>query len=197
MRFAVSTIAALITPTVIVFFLALIRYFSEKESQKMTNRSFCVRSHKSFSLVSVAWLAMSTCIYIGLQSDKTYLSNVTFRYGMDAFLAMMFFLSIYLIIFVFMHKIVVNGNVITVFYVFRRHRTFSFNDIVRVKRKVVGHRWQVEKFIVETSGGKKFSFESTEIAYDRFVKALCNKVIRSKLIGFEDSDFRHSRKDKK
>ena len=79
------------------------------------------------------------------------------------------------------HKVVVKDDVITVFSVFRKPYSFSFDDIVLAKRKVLG---QNEKITVKTNLGRKFSVEMGESAYERFAEAIKIKVKTDRLIGF-------------
>ena len=174
-----AIVIALLVPASVNFIFALIRYFSDKESRKMTTRSFCVRLNKGVALIGVIEVALVTVIFCGLLSEPTYLLPKEIMY---VFLSIMAYIGMYLIFYTLAHKIVVSGNQIVIFSPFKRRRVFSFDDIIFAKRKIVGRG---EKIIVELSGGKKFTIENIEISYDRFIKVLHNKVSRSKLSGFD------------
>ena len=190
---------SLIIPASVVFVVSFMQYFSHKESLKMTKGSFCVSLHKGYVFIAVAEIAMMTVIWVGTYLQQNIVTdNMWGRLLMDVAMAALVFLGIGGTIHILFHKIKVEGNRITVFRPLRKTFSCSFSDIESVKKRNPKNQYNIAKITVRTYSGKKFSFDSTEIAYDRFEKSLCNKVIRSKLIGFdEDSNFNHSRKKKK
>ena len=189
-------VISLIIPASAVFVVSFMQYFSNKESLKMTKGCFCVSLHKGYIFLAVAEMAMMSVIWVGTYLQQhSFTDNMWGRLLVDVASAALVFLGIGGTIHILFHKIKVEGNRITVFRPLRKTFSCSFYDIESVKKRDPKNQYNIAKITVKTYSGKKFSFDSTEIAYDRFVKALCNKVSRSKLIGFEDSDFKHSQKN--
>ncbi len=177
-------IVTLMLPSIVSFIMALIRYFSDKADRKMTYGSFEIRLHWSLSLLGGVGLLVFGGLFIGLiMQNNGYQGSFEFVRQVVAYViaSILLCLCVLLILGPLMRKIVVRGNEITIFYTFMRPCSFSFDDIVYARKKVIG---QGEKIVVKTSFGKKFAVENMEISYDRFIKALKNKVNRQYLSGF-------------
>ena len=188
-------VISLIVPASVVCLLTFMQYFNNKESMKMTEGCYCVSLHKGYIFLAVAGLAMSVVIGVGiyLQID-TVTYNVWRNLCGYAGVAALSFIGMGALSHILFHKIKVDGNKITVFRPLRKTFSCSFYDIASVKRRAPNNGYNFEWITVKTYSGKKFMVDNNEIAYDRFVKSLCNKVTRSKLIGFEeDRNFKRHR----
>ena len=176
-------IVTLMIPSIVSFFMALIRYFSDKSGRKMTYGSFEIRLHWSLSLLGVVgFLVLGGLFIVAIMQDNGYQGTFWTVRQVVAYVivSILLCLCVILILGPLMRKIVVRGSEITIFYAFKRPCSFSFDDIVCAQKKVIG---QSEKIIVKTSFGKKFAVENMEISYDLFIKALKNKVNRQYLRG--------------
>ena len=130
---------------------------------------------------------MTVVLWIGIYSQEHFgPDNMWRKILIDVGLEFLMFLGIGGLSHILFHKIKVDGNKITVFRPLRKTFSCSFYDIAFAKRRAPNNGYNFEWITVKTYSGKKFMVDNNEIAYDRFVKSLCNKVPRSKLIGFEE-----------
>lgn len=110
-------------------------------------------------------------------------------YSMIAFyviFGVFFWLGIYLIIKTIRFRIVVEKNKITVYPLFSRAYTVTFEDINTVIRQTKKqHKGLAERIVISTKQGKKIIAEHTFVAYFKLVDKIQNCVDSSKLKGFE------------
>ena len=81
-------------------------------------------------------------------------------------------------------KVIVTGLQISVFPVFKKSYTFSFIDIVEVRRQVKKNQMKSERIVIKTKFGQKLVLESQAIAYNMFLVELKDKVNHKYLFGF-------------
>ena len=180
-------VVSLIIPASVVLVCSLMQYFNDKKSLKMTKGNYCVSFHKGYLFLAVAYFAMITVVWVGVYSQEHFgPHNLWKKVLTDVTMTALTVVGIGAIIQILFHKTKVDGNKITVLRPFRKTFSCTFYDIASVKKRNPKNQYNIEKITVKTYSGKKFSVDNREIAYDRFVKSLCNKVTRSKLIGFEE-----------
>lgn len=98
-----------------------------------------------------------------------------------------FWLGIYLVIKTIRFRIVAEKDQITVYPLFSRAYTFTFEDITSVERQTKNmNRRQAERIVIRTKQGRKVIAEDAFIAYFKFVDKIQAFVDVSKLKGFEE-----------
>lgn len=81
-------------------------------------------------------------------------------------------------------KVIVKGDKITVYSLFNKPYSFSFDEIISAKRQVKKNKTKSERIVIKTSNSKRLIVESAEISYDRFLKRIQSDVKSEHLIGF-------------
>ena len=97
----------------------------------------------------------------------------------------MIWLGIYMIVQTLAFRIVVNAKKITVYSPLRKPHTFTFDDIVFVKRQVKKNMTRSERIVIKTKFGKKVIAENAEVSYKRLIKRIAADVNKTCLHGFE------------
>ena len=150
---------------------------SYKAEKKIDERSFIIRVPKSILMVGVTSILVPFLILLGMIcfDEDASLGSIIFAFS---FFVIMMFAGIYLIATTLLHKIIIQGNKITVYPIIKKAYTVEFKDIVSVKivRLARGER------VVVTTESKKFSVECDCIGYERFIKLIYRKVSQGKII---------------
>ena len=96
-----------------------------------------------------------------------------------------FLIGLYIIIKVSTYKIIINEKNITIHSIFKKPYTFTFDDIVFVKREIKNTYYHLaEKIIIKNTVGKKIIVESLCQNYEKFIVKVKENVDDSKLYGF-------------
>ncbi len=101
---------------------------------------------------------------------------------------MFFWLGIYVVIKTIRFQMVVEEKIITVYPLFSKEYSFTFNDVNTVVRQTKKqYKKQAERIIICTEQGKKIIVENSFVSYFKLVAKIQKCVDSSKLIGFGQS----------
>ena len=116
----------------------------------------------------VCWLVM-TLFTVFSDPDPHWIFYITF--------GLFSLLGLYLVVKTVTFRVVVKGDLITVYSALRRPYSFRFNEIVFVKRQVKQTYYgQGERMIIKAKDKKRVIVESSEISYFRMLDKIKNKV---------------------
>ena len=148
------------------------------KSEKITNdKLFVIRLPKSMLIIGVTGILVPFLILLGMILFDEDASSGSIIFAFSFFVIMMF-AGIYLIVTTLLHKIIIQGNKITVYPIIKKAYTVEFKDIVSVK---IVRLTRGERVVVRTES-KKFSVECDCIGYERFLKLIYRKVSQGKII---------------
>lgn len=98
-----------------------------------------------------------------------------------------FWLGIYLVIKTMRFKIIVDGGKLTVYPLFSRAYTFTFEDINSVERQTKNqYKRQTERIVIHTKQKRRIVIENSFMSYFKLVDKIQECVDLSKLKGFEE-----------
>ena len=124
----------------------------------------------------VCWLVM-TLFTVFSDPDPHWIFYITF--------GLFSLLGLYLVVRTVTFRVVVKGDLITVYSALRRPYSFRFNEIVFVKRQVKQTYYgQGERMIIKAKDKKRVIVESSEISYFRMLDKIKNKVSNDLRTGF-------------
>lgn len=124
----------------------------------------------------VCWLVM-TLFTVFSDPDPHWIFYITF--------GLFSLLGLYLVVKTVTFRVVVKGDLITVYSALRRPYSFRFNEIVFVKRQVKQTYYgQGERMIIKAKDKKRVIVESSEISYFRMLDKIKNKVSNDLRTGF-------------
>ena len=124
----------------------------------------------------VCWLVM-TLFTVFSDPDPHWIFYITF--------GLFSLLGLYLVVKTVTFRVVVKGDLITVYSALRRPYSFRFNEIVFVKRQVKQTYYgQGERMIIKSKDKKRVIVESSEISYFRMLDKIKNKVSNDLRTGF-------------
>ena len=163
----------------VITILALIigKYLSNNPQKNTNDKLFVIRLPKSMLILGVTSILVPFLILLGMFFFDEDASSGSIMFAFSFFVIMMF-AGIYLIVTTLLHKIIIQGNKITVYPVIRKPYSIEFIDIVSVKivRLVRGER------VTVTAESKNFSVECYCVGYGHFIKLIHRKVDRRKII---------------
>jgi len=142
--------------------------------------SFVVQYPKFIFYIGVLCNIVFIIVLLGFTLFSKQLPHLIFY----IFCAMFLSWGTYLILKGCKFKVIVTGLQIAVFPVFKKSYTFSFIDIVEVRRQVKKNQMKSERIVIKTKFGQKLVLESQAIAYNMFVVELKDKVNHKYLFGF-------------
>ena len=124
----------------------------------------------------VCWLVM-TLFTVFSDPDPHWIFYITF--------GLFSLLGLYLVVKTVTFRVVVKGDLITVYSALRRPYSFRFNEIVFVKRQVKQTYYgQGERMIIKAKDKKRVIVESSEISYFRMLDKIKNEVSDDLRTGF-------------
>lgn len=186
MNFAVILLCIFV-PACLALLYHTVLYISEQKSssQKATKGKFtvsipniCATIGIITAIVSGGFILFSPMLWPN-ENDSMIIFYVIF----GAF----FWLGIYLVIKTIRFRIVAEKDQITVYPLFSRAYTFTFEDITSVERQTKKQRKRLaERIVIRTKQGKRIIAEYTFVAYFKFVDKIQASVDASKLKGFEE-----------
>ncbi len=147
-----------------------------------SNSSGCLilKFPKIFLWVGVAGVIVSAAIITMFTIFSTELPHLIFYIAFEA----VFIASIFIILKTSLFKVVLQGNTITVYNVFKKTYSFEFKEIISAKRELKGDQFNSERIVIKTSSGKKFNVTSHQSNYNEFSKKIKTNVSREHLSGF-------------
>lgn len=179
-------LSSIFVPACVTLLLHIIHATTYKASyKKVAKDQFTVCVPNIYAVIGAI-----TAIVFGvfILSSPIIWSNES-GYSMIAFyviFGVFFWLGIYLIIKTMRFRIVVEKNKITVYPLFSRAYTVTFEDINTVVRQTKKqHKGLAERIVISTKQGNKIIAEHTFVAYFKLVDKIQNCVDSSKLKGFE------------
>lgn len=152
-----------------------------KESKTMSDENFTIMIPSIVLIIGAMCALMSTVVLLGF----TFLSNERPHFIFYVTFGLFFWFGMYLILRTLTFKVMVKGEKITVFSVFKNPYTFTFSEIVSAVRQVKKSQTKSERLVIKTANGKKLIVESIEVSYKRFAKKIQLEVKSEYLVGFE------------
>ena len=153
-----------------------------KPSKRMSDENFTVTLPEIIGFIGAIAVFTAIAVMLGftfLSAEKPHLFfYITF--------GTLLWLGLYLMIKTFTFKVVVMGNLITVYSTFRKPYSFTFADILSVLRQVKNNQVKSERMMIRTICGKKLIVESAEISYNRLLNRIYIEVPQDRLVGFEE-----------
>lgn len=171
-------------PACVALLFHTILYISEQKaaSKKLTVSipNICATIGIITAIVFGGFILLSPWIWPNESDDSRIIFYVIF----GAF----FWLGIYLIMKTIRFRIVVDENQITVYPLFSRAYTFTFEDINSVERQTKNmNRRKAERIVIRTKQGRKVIAEDAFVAYFKLVDKIQACVDASKRKGFEET----------
>lgn len=174
-------LSTIFVPACVVLIFSMMQKNGIRKSKTMTDENFTVMIPVTVLIIGAMCSLMSILVLIGF----TFFSNEHPHFIFYMTFVLFFVVGIYLILKTIIFKIVVQGEKITVFSVFKAPYTFTFSEIVSVVRQVKKSQTKSERLIIKTADNKKLTIESSDVSYKRFVRKIQLAVRDEYLIGFE------------
>ena len=102
-----------------------------------------------------------------------------------AFFGLILLACAYLLGKALIYRVEVRGESITVHNLLRKPYTFTFRQIVSVKRRGGKGQWGQGRLTIRTDAGQKLVMESAEVYYWRLAERIRAEVRPDRLTGFE------------
>ncbi len=175
---------AITMPTVLMFVFTAIRNAKSNPHREMTDQSFVVKLPKMIAGIGLAGdviLVIVTIILTIYWSGKAnYKSFIVLYAGFGLFSLLYIYFTLKGLIF----RVVVSGENITVYDIFRLPRRFTFREIDSAEVIITGGQINPEQLVIRTSAGKKIVVEGMAVEYDRLVKRVKEEVLPERLKGY-------------
>ena len=183
-----TIIYAIFTPLVLRFFFSELKKSKIAANNTMSDEKFIVMLPKIILLLgvgSIILFASIILVFIFLSNSSLNAPNNPGNIFIYIVFGVFICLGGYLTLKTAKFKVIVQDNEITVHSVLFRPYTFTFDEIVSVKRQVSKNKIKSESMLIKTKLGKKLNVESAEISYDRFLRRITAEVNSELLVGFE------------
>jgi uncharacterized membrane protein YjgN (DUF898 family) len=175
-----TILTATFVPVCVTLIFALLGKTNISEFDEMSHEQFIVSLPKTFFVIGLISDLFFAVAIIGLP----FISKENPHVGFCIIFGLFLWLGTFLILKAWRFRVVVNGEDITVYSIIRVPYTFTFSDIISVRRQVKRNRIKSERIIVKTKSGRKLILESSEISYEKFQMKIKSKVCPELLIGF-------------
>lgn len=159
---------------------SLLAQSKDKAKKRITDQDFTVQVPMGIFGLGVALVIAFVLLTLGFTFFSKELPHTIFY----VFAGIFIFFGLYLIFKTLCFKVIVRGNSITVYSIFRRPYTFGFQDIVTAVRQVKNNQVKSERIVVRTESGRKLIVERVEIGYANFRKKLYEELDHARLTGF-------------
>lgn len=173
-------LSAVFIPAVVALVFSLSKQSEIKKSKRMTDNKFVIMMPNILLIVGAVDAFLVSLIVLG----GTFFSEEIPHPLLYILGGMFIWTGMYMVIKTILYKVVVEGNKITVYPLFRKSYTFYFSDIVSAVRKVHNNNMQSESILVKTADGKRLNVEDLEVSYKRFSKRIQEEVNSEYLKGF-------------
>ena len=174
-------LSAIFLPACVMLVYSAIRRTDCNVSKAMTNERFTVSIPRIVLIIGMACALMSTVVILGFTFLSAELPHIIFYIVFGLFL----WLGMYLVLKTLRFRVVVKGEIITVYSILSKPFTFEFCEIISAVRQVKKNQVKSERIVVKTTSGKKLIVESSEISYERFLQKIKLEVKSECLSGFE------------
>lgn len=174
-------LSAIFIPACVMATFAMIQKSNVKTNKTMTDKQFVVMIPKIVLVIGVICDLMSVVVLLVFTLFSQKLPHVIFYIVFGSFL----WLGTYLILKTLKFKVIVKGEEITVYSIFAKPYTFTFDEIIFAMRQVKRNQVKSERIVIKTIFGKRFIVESQEISYKRFSQRIKSEVKSEYLVGFE------------
>ena len=174
-------LSAIFVPACVILVFSIMQKNSIKRSKEMTDSDFTVRIPDMVIIIGAMGALMGTFIMLLFTFVSDEYPDLIFY----VFFGLYVWVGIYLIVKTITFKVIVKGEKITVFSIFKKPYTFTFDEIVSVVRQVKKNKKKSERLVIKTAGRKRLIVENIEIAYQIFLKKIQSEVKKEYLHGFE------------
>lgn len=175
-------LAMLYVPPLIVVFVAILQNRKIPKIARQNDDVFNVFIPEAVMYLGVLLTVMCSALIL----IPTFFGNP--HRMMYLFTGIMLWFGIYMIVRPLTFRIVVKGKEITVYSALQKPYTFTFDDIVFVKRQVKKNMTRSERIVIKTKFGKKLIAENAEVSYRRFVKKIKQEIDED----ITDACFKHN-----
>lgn len=172
---------AIFLPPLVTSVISIIRKPTGKINGRFSDTYFIVMLPNAVLWIGILDVVTSMLLLFGFTLFSTEKPHLIFYLACGAFL----WLGMYLALKTLCFRVIVDGEKITVFSVFKKSYTFTFNDITSAVRQIKNNRVRSERIVLKTTTGKRMIVENSEISYMRFMKRIIAEVKSEYLFGFE------------
>ena len=175
---------AVTMPTLLTFVFTAIRNAKSNPHREMTDQSFVVKLPRmvaGIGLVGIVVFVGVGIILVLYWSGKANYKSFIVLYVVFGFFLLLF---IYLALKGLIFRVIISGNRIVVYDIFRLPRRFTFGEIDSAEVIVTGGQISPEQLVIRTSAGKKIVVEGMAVEYDRLVKRIKAEVPSERLEGY-------------
>ena len=166
-------------PPLIILFVAIMQKRKIPKSTRKTDTDFAVFVPETVMYLGILLTFMCSAVIL----ISTFFDNP--HWILYVCMGIILWLGIYLIVKTLVFRIVVKHKKITVYSALRKPYTFTFDDILLVRRQVKKNMMRSERIVIKNKFGKKVIAESAEVSYKRLIKRIESDVNKMYLFGFE------------
>lgn len=174
-------IFAILLPICISSFVNINRTLTKRASKRASKNKFIIYIPEVYAVVGflVAFVFSAFILFSPLLwPNENGKSLIVFYISFGAFVL----LGIYIIIKSLRFRIVVDKGVLTVYPLFQKSYSFTFDEVEIVTRQTKKrYEGYAERLVVRTKDGKKTIIESSFVNYKKMVEQIIENVDRSKL----------------
>lgn len=188
MNIVAIIVYAVLMPLALRYFFKKARESRAEASQKMSDNQFIVKLPMNYFVVGlvVAVIFGTSLLVFSLSINKfpdgsELAVNIVFYSVLGGFT----WLGIFLALKAIKHRVIVNGDRITVYSVLAKPYSFTFDEIISVFRELSYNRLKSERITIKIITGKVFAVENAEISYERLLQKIMLKVKGDYLEGFD------------
>ena len=175
---------AITMPTLLTFVFTAIRNAKSNPHGEMTDQSFVVKLPKMIAGIglvgNVVFVGVGVILTLYWSGKMNYKSFIGMYVSFGLFLMLYIYFTLKGLIF----RVVVSGENITVYDIFRLPRRFTFREIDSAEVIITGGQINPEQLVIRTSAGKKIVVEGMAVEYERLVKRVKEKVPPERLKGY-------------
>lgn len=147
----------------------------------MSNEHFVVAIPRIVLILGIICDAMSVAVMLGFTLFSKESPHIIFY----IIFGLLFWLGSYLALKTLRFKVVIEEVNITVYSIFMKPYTFTFQDIVSAVRQISRDQMKSERVVIKTCSGKRLVVESMMTSYDQFFKRIQLEVQEKHLSGFD------------
>ncbi len=177
-------VAAVLVPTCVMGAFAVLISIRNKKTEKMTDDNFTVQLPGMVAVIGAISTLMCAILIIGFTVSSGGKPSVYVYVVFYAVFALFIWGGLHLVLKTAFFRVRVNGDQLAVSDVLKRSYTFTFGEIISVKRQVKKNRVKSERLVIRISNGKKLIVESAEIGYKILAKRIQLEVDSELLTGF-------------
>lgn len=171
-------------PICISSFVNINHKIAKRASKRASKNNFIVYAPEIYAIIGflVAFVFGTFMLFSPLLwPNENGKSLIFFYISFGAFVL----LGIYIIIKTLRFRIVVERVFLTVYPLFQKSYSFTFDEVKTVTRQIKKrYNGRTERIIILTNQGKRVVVDSSFVSYKKLVKIIQENITVSKLIGF-------------